>query len=164
MSNYFKSPNIQHPFKKADCSRRIQKLYELQYNDKHQVVVVEVGEKDIYAEIQTFAHDNDFSRIMHTIEITNNPGLYALDAPGVDMTAMPQSVLEAQKLIKESSEKLKNNEFYKHKEKEYENKYSSGLSMKEFVKIFNKDELIDFYKGKIEALEKAKKDLTKESK
>lgn len=149
----FKSRIAHQPNNENDCSKRLIKLYELQYDDKHRVVVKDIGERDIYAEIQTHAHDNDIERIIKTIQITQNPNLYVSNN-GVDLLGMPESVVDAYNKVSNVDEKIKKDDFFKVKSKEYEKKYGTGLTLSEYVKIFDKNELINFYQSKIDELQK----------
>lgn len=149
----FKSRIARQPNNENNCGKRLIKLYELQYDDKHKVVIKDVGERDIYAEIQTHAHDNDIERIIKTIQITQNPNLY-VSSTGVDMLGMPDTVVDAYNHVASADEKIKKDDFFKVKSKEYEKKYGTGLTMSEYVKIFDKNELINFYQSKIDELKK----------
>lgn len=129
----FKNPNVHEPAKKFNASKKIYDTYDLQFDKDHIVRVVKTGNVDIYAKIQTYANDNDFTKIMRSIEATQNPEMFvAQNNQFGDITSAPTSMLEAQKLLNEAEFKFNTNDYGQKK----------GMSLKDFAKIITDDDFI----------------------
>lgn len=143
----FKNRNIEPIVKPVNCSNKIITLYDLQYNVDHIVKVVKSGEVNIYEKIQTYSHDNDFSRLLKNIELTHNMNLYTANQSGyTDATSLPQNISEMLKTVQHAEEvanKLKNDEFV----------LSKGVPFKEFIKNYSEKEHYDYLKNKYEKKE-----------
>lgn len=143
----FKNRNIEPVVKAFDASRKLITTYDLEYNDKHQVIVVKTGEVNVYDKIQTYAHDNDFSRILRNIELTQDINLYAPKQKGfVDATQFAQDKTEALKQaieVEYMTSKLKNDEYVK----------SKGIPFDEFIKTYNSIDHLNWLKAKYEKKE-----------
>ena len=141
----FKNPNVHEPAKKFNCSKKIYKTYELQFNKDHIVKVVETGEIDIDSKIQQYAHDNDLDRILKTIHATQNPDLYVAHAGQFgDITDAPTSLIDAQALIKEANAKYNT----------YDYGQKKGMTLKEYAKTITDEDFVAF----INARQAAKKE------
>lgn len=143
----FRSREKEPEIKPVDCSKKIITTYKLQYDKDHIVKVVKSGEVNIYEKIQTYANDCDFSRIIKNIQLSGNNFLYADSRTSdIDLTKMPQNIVEAKKVSDEAQklEKVvKNSEYFKQK----------GLSFEEFIKSYNSLEHASWLKSKYERKE-----------
>lgn len=136
--------------KKVDCSKKIITIYKLGYDENHLVKVVEKEKVNIYDKIQSYANDVDFTRILKTIELTENPALYATtQSSDIDLTSMPQDFVTAHKIMsdaKAKEESVKSSDYFK----------SKGISFDEFIKNYNALDHAAFLKSKLEKKEENK--------
>ena len=138
---------IEPPVKKVDCSNKIITIYKLGYDENHLIKVFEKEKVNIYDKIQSYSNDVYFTRILKTIQLTENPTLYVMNqSSNIDLTSMPTSFTEAHKIINEAKSKeeaVKSSEYFK----------SKGLSFDEFVKCYSSLDHLNFLKEKYEKKE-----------
>lgn len=142
---------LQEPAAKpVDCSNKIVTIYKLAYDENHLVKIVEKEKVNIFEKIQSYKNDVDFARILKTIELTENPMLYAeAQRNDIDLTQMPQDFVAAQKVVAEAKAKeavVKNSEYFK----------SKGISFDEFIKNYSALDHAQFLKSKYEKKEENK--------
>lgn len=138
----YKSKKEEPKVKPVNCSNKVIKTYELQYDKDHLVKVVCTGEVNFYEKIQAHAGDVDFNKILKIIEMTGDPFQFSCNAPSnIDMTNVPKNateVMQANKKAKEMEVKLSKSDYFK----------KQGVSFEEFVKKFNAKDFIDYMNQK----------------
>lgn len=73
--------------------------YQEQLNEQGETIVVEIGKRNIYEEIQAGAEDTKLVNILKRVTTGDLSALQQKEATYVDATTMPKTLMEAQNLV-----------------------------------------------------------------